>query len=270
MADFYKYHGLGNDFAVVERSDTELEEDFVVEVCHRRRGVGADGVLVVTGASESGVDGRMALYNADGTRPEMCGNGIRCVARHLVERRGADGSGVIEIETDDGRRACRVEERSRTGWRVAVEMGEIEVAERSVVRSVEGRRRRFFPVDVGNPHAVSFGAADAETADAFGRALNDRRDESFPDGANVEFVDVVSDRRLEVVVYERGVGRTRACGTGACASAAAAWSTGRATRDEPLAVELPGGVLDISLTGGSVWMSGPATAVYSGTFADLD
>jgi diaminopimelate epimerase len=266
MVDFFKYHGLGNDFIVLDRDREEFAVDRVRRLCDRRRGIGADGVLVVSNARESRADAKMTLYNRDGTRPEMCGNGIRCVVRHVVEQGRASATAPVIVETDDGLRTCRVTDAGGGAWSVAVDMGTAEVGESAVTRTADGVRREFYPVDVGNPHAVSFGSAADSTVDSFGEELN-AGDEAFPEGVNVEFVDVHAPDRIEVVVYERGVGRTRACGTGACAAAAASRVTGRVDADQSVRVDLPGGPLEIERDETqSIWMTGPARAVFHGEF----
>lgn len=267
MSDFVKYHGLGNDFVVVEGPDRRPEEGWVERVCDRRRGVGGDGVLVVAPPGTPEADGAMILYNRDGTRPEMCGNGLRCVARYMVERGESEATSFVRVETDAGLRRCRVTERGPEAWQIAVEMGRPIVDEAPIERNAAGERRRFWPVDMGNPHAVSFGGATERAVDRFGEAMNDLDEQRFVDGVNVECTEVVDDRTLEVVVYERGVGRTQACGTGACAAAVAGWRTGRLASDGPATVRLPGGTLEIEEDEDNhLWMTGPVVAVFRGRF----
>ena len=150
-------------------------------------------------------------------------------------------------------------------------MGEAGVVERGLEFEVDGESRTFCAVDLGNPHAVSFGAVAPAVADAFGRHLNAEEAGAFPEGVNVEFVRQRSATELEVVVYERGVGRTEACGTGACAAAVASWEDGRASSKDEIDVHLPGGVLQIRrAAGGDVWMTGPVVAVFEGEwFVDV-
>lgn len=266
MSDFYKYHGLGNDFLIVEAHDHTLDRRWVERVCDRHRGVGADGVLLAAPPERADSHGRMVLYNQDGTRPEMCGNGIRCVARHLAEQRGIEDNPLF-IDTDAGRKTCRIVSRESDAWLVSVDMGRAEFSSDPIDLDCEGVSRRFYRVDVGNPHAVTFEAADAQTVDRFGDLFNGPDAGYFDDGVNVEFVSVQTPDAVDVVVYERGVGRTQACGTGACATAVAGWRTERLA-DGPVDVALPGGTLEIEEDDdGNVWMTGPAEAVYSGDFA---
>lgn len=267
VTSFYKYHGLGNDFVVVERETETFDTDRVRALCDRHRGVGADGVLVVSPASGADAAGTMTLYNRDGTRPEMCGNGIRCVARHLAEQEGKAGADDrLVVETDAGPRTCRIISREDPGWRVEVDMGVASVDRDGFDFEASGRARQFVAADMGNPHAVTFGPAREEVVDAFGALLNSDAIEAFPQGVNVEFVDVRGPAELEVVVYERGVGRTRACGTGACAAAAVSWERAEITPGARTDVHLPGGVLQVRRSDdGTIWMTGPAVAVFEGT-----
>jgi diaminopimelate epimerase len=278
---FWKYHGLGNDFILVERAASEaahLRELGIVEkLCDRRRGVGADGVLLFDRDVES-ADARMVLLNKDGSRPEMCGNGVRCIVRHLVEEHDVSEP-VVDIATDAGVRSCRWNRDGetadgRTGdnrWQVSVMMGPADVnAEPVEVDDGEFGDFTFWRVNMGNPHAVAFEGASTDTVDAIGRMLND--DPRFPEGVNVEFVEAseveTSDPRLDVVVFERGVGRTLACGTGACGAAAAWWYNHGGIRDgRGVTVGLPGGDLEIEVVDGELRMTGPVRSVFKGQLA---
>jgi diaminopimelate epimerase len=208
----------------------------------------------------------MILYNPDGTRPEMCGNGIRCVARYLVEHSGVESESPIVIDTDAGPRECQLTDRNESEWQISVDMGVAEVGG-ALDWELEDERRSFQKVDMGNPHAVTFGSTDEVKAERFGRAMNGIDAPEFPDGVNVEFVEVLEDRTLETVVYERGVGRTLACGTGACAVAVSGWQSGRVDRAESVSVQLPGGSLLIEEDNSNhIWMTGPVVASFSGVF----
>lgn len=263
MERFVKYHGLGNDFLVVEATAADIDPECVTDACDRRRGAGADGVLVLEEGEASDV--RMTVYNADGSRPEMCGNGIRCAARHVAERMG--GGDEIDIVTDAGPRRCRIQRRGADGWTVSAEMGAASWESSVHEREFGGETLALHPVDLGNPHAVVFTEPSLELVEEVGRALNDS-DPAFPDGVNVEFVEV-GDSDLDVTVYERGVGLTEACGTGACAAAVAAWETGRVESNGGLTVRLPGGELEVRRDDeGTIWLTGPATSVYAGRWLD--
>jgi diaminopimelate epimerase len=253
---FEKWEGLGNDFIVVEEA---LSEEDVRRICDRRRGVGADGVLLV---GRPGADrlGSMIVFNADGSRPEMCGNGLRCVAAYLAS--GADGT--FDIETDAGNRPCSVT-RADGAWTVRVDMGRVTFEEELVV-ALDGASHSFAKASIGNPHAITFEAVSPALHERLGRAA----ERAVAGGTNVEFV-CASPGRLDVIVWERGVGFTEACGTGACAVAAVACETGRAKTGSEIVVGLPGGDLRIVVEAGdtpgrtgTIWMSGPARRVFTG------
>jgi diaminopimelate epimerase len=266
---FEKWEGLGNDFVVLSGLRSALDDATVRRLCDRRFGIGADGVLLV---EERGPGpARMIVRNADGTRPEMCGNGLRCVAGFLGK------SGAVIVATDAGEKACEVRETGEGTVDVLVDMGEARRGE-DLVAVAGGREHRFLTVDMGNPHAVSFedhGApSDEEALDTLGPLVS----RLPPGGTNVELcrllpVTVGGDSpppaqpvRISVLVWERGVGRTLACGTGACAVAVAACDTGRSRFGAPITVTLPGGPLEITVTAGTlaVRMRGPARRVFSG------
>jgi diaminopimelate epimerase len=252
---FEKWEGLGNDFIVVRGPDVGPER--ASELCDRRRGIGADGVLSI--ADEPGGT-RMVVRNADGSRPEMCGNGVRCVVGSVAAERGLE-RGEIVVLSDAGERSCQLE-RVRDGeFHVTVAMGQARIDGRIERPAFEGRQ--FVRVDVGNPHAVSFDTFGPRDLDVVGPAL----ERGIEGGINVELCRVLDPRRIEVTVWERGVGRTMACGTGACAVAAAAVAAGISPRDEPIQVVLPGGPLRIVVAGDAfaLFMRGPARRVYRGT-----
>ena len=254
---FEKWEGLGNDFVVVE--GVPMTPEAARRLCDRRRGVGADGVLVVDRAPP-----RMSVWNADGSRPEMCGNGLRCVAAYLVSR-GVPGEG-LSIATDAGARRCDVEASGGDRYEVLVEMGRARLGEPLVVSAL-GREHRFHSVDVGNPHAVTFEPYEQEAIDGLGPRVATAPAE----GVNVEFCRVGAPaeggaRRIDVTVWERGVGWTLACGTGACAVAAAACEVGLAPFGAPIQVALPGGELRVTVAPGTreLSMRGPARRVFAG------
>lgn len=261
MVEFCKFHGLGNDFIVVDDTE-ELSRRRIESMCRRRRGIGADGVLVVESLEET-ADGdvRMAVYNPDGSRPEMCGNGLRCVAAYVHRRRGIEEPVVI---TDSGRHRCRIEEAGTRTWRVDAEIGEVVAQPGDGALEVGEEAYDYFAVDVGNPHAVIFERGSEFEVRRAGKCANDGHPD-FLEGVNVEFAaEDPESGAFETIVYERGVGLTRACGTGACAVAEAVWETGRRPRSEPVRVVLPGGTLSIRSRDTGVWMCGEAVCVFCG------
>ncbi|MFO0586289.1 MAG: diaminopimelate epimerase [Polyangiaceae bacterium] len=250
---FEKWEGLGNDFVIVEDDPDTWSDARVAAVCDRHFGVGADGVLFVSADPPC-----MVVRNADGSRPEMCGNGIRCVAGYLAKGR----HGSMVIQSDAGPKTCEVTgEDGRV--EVSVGMGDVATVGELVVTH-DGRTTRFSCVDIGNPHAITFEPFGQGEIDTVGPTVA-----TLPSGGtNVEFCRFVWDGadapRVDVTVWERGVGRTLACGTGACAVAHAAIETGHFKEGEPLRVRLPGGDLFITIAGRAVTMRGPARRVFRG------
>ncbi len=267
---FRKVEGLGNDFLLIDRTagdyasllaDVERLQPLASALCDRRTGVGADGLLLV-GPGPAGEDGTMLVINHDGSRPEMCGNGLRCVAAHLASLWGKD---ALVVHTDAGPKTCEVRGRGRA-VEVTVDMGPgLDQGPRTVAGG-----RTFRAVSMGNPHAIAFVDTDPEAlCRAEGPAAE--LDRAFPNRTNVEFARVHAGPEGGAVtlwVWERGCGITEACGTGACATACAAVWSGRAEAGVPLAVDLPGGRLWITVPadrGTGVQMRGPARVVFDGT-----
>jgi diaminopimelate epimerase len=257
---FEKLEGLGNDFILISvASEGAFDVSKVPALCDRRFGVGADGVLLVLPPRADGV-ARMRVLNADGSIPEMCGNGLRCVALLVAEQRGIV-KGEIAIETDSGTRACRVA-RAGNGAEVDVDMGVVRVTGHTAI-TVAGVAVDLTLADAGNPHAISYRAEPEVDLLAYGQSLATHA--RFERGTNVEFVRW-HDGVIDVSVWERGVGRTLACGTGACAVAAVACARGEAKSGAPVRVRLPGGDLVIThdVATGQTWMAGPAKRVFVG------
>lgn len=260
---FRKVEGLGNDFILLDRrgqpaaaiaAELDRLRHAAPSLCDRRRGIGADGILVVADAAAEAA-ATMVVINADGSRPQMCGNGLRCVALVVA----GDRREPIAIDTDAGTRRCVV---GPDGW-VEVEMG--PARHDGPVLPAAAAGRSFARVSMGNPHAVAFVGADEDPeglARILGAAIE--RDAQFVEGTNVEFARCEPDGRITLWVWERGCGITDACGTGACATAAAAVQIGLAPADAPIEVRLPGGSLRIVVTRDGVRMGGPARVVYRG------
>jgi diaminopimelate epimerase len=238
--------GLGNDFVVLD-GPMELTDEEIAAICDRRFGIGADGVLVVTRADPV----RMGYWNADGTIAEMCGNGLRCVARYAYDRGWASGR-EFAVSTAVGDRGVRILEDD-----VEAELGRPRL-DGSI--TVDGSK--YHLVDVGNPHAVTF-VDDPSTSDVdgVGRTVQSR----FDTGANVEFARIV-DGGLELRVWERGVGETLACGTGIVAAAAVAAE--RHGLRSPIRVEVRGGTATVELREGVAWIRGPAEYSFRGSVGE--
>jgi diaminopimelate epimerase len=279
---FSKYHGIGNDFLVVdlrELGPAALPSPERVEaICARRFGVGADGILAILPPATNAGDVAMRVLNADGSVAEMCGNGIRCVVKHLWERDPALRLGEISVDTGAGLLRCQVQIVGEEVSGVRVDMGPPRLArgdvpmtgpadERAVAVTLEGPGVKITAVSMGNPHAVAFVDGDRDLralAEAIGPSIENHP--WFPQRTNAELARVVGPHEIELVVWERGCGITLACGTGACATAVAACLEERTTPDEPIIVHLPGGDLHIEVARdlSRVWMTGPATHVYDG------
>jgi len=272
---FEKYEGLGNDFVVVDAPRSTISVESVRAICDRHRGVGADGVLFVERAGDGWA---MRVVNADGTRAEMCGNGLRCVALHLARTGRVTVGARVVLETDAGPHPSSVLSIEGAIGRVEVEMrpASLRPSDVPVLSDAPMIDAELRPLDVpvkitavsmGNPHAVLFddvGAARSTLGPLIqGHAV-------FPESANVGFARIV-DRQgpgaIELHVYERGAGWTQACGTGACAAVVAAVETGRVPRGAPVEVRLPGGPLEVVVGAreGRIRMTGPARPVFLGS-----
>lgn len=259
---FEKWQGLGNDFILV--SERALDDAQVRALCDRRLGVGADGVLLIDQGDRDRP--RMTVRNADGSRPEMCGNGLRCVAGFLGEQLGEGATPrAMVVATDAGERPCALRRNGPGDWEVEVDMGRA-VVDGELEVPFEGRVVRFASVDMGNPHMVTFDAVSPAERDR----LAPRVERLPPRGTNVELCALREGGGgvpvIELVVWERGVGYTQACGTGACAAVVAAARATLVPFGAPVRVELPGGALEIAVERGTlaVSMKGPARRAFTG------
>jgi len=265
---FHKYEGLGNDFVLVqaEREDA-VPAELARALCDRRFGVGGDGVLLVLPPVTGSAQARMKVINADGSVPEMCGNGLRCAVLHLARERKLQ-QGELVFETGAGLRPCVIDDRDHQGL-VTVDMGVIRLSEEIEIDLASGADPRgvwtLALADAGNPHAITTRAADRSVIDAVGPRLATHS--RFPAGTNVEFA-VYGEGFVDLVVYERGVGVTHACGTGACATVAVGVGKGHIAENEEVTVRLPGGSLFVKVRDdGRAIMRGPARHVFSGEVA---
>jgi diaminopimelate epimerase len=253
-----KHHGLGNDFLVLLDLDgiRPVSPAEAVALCDRHTGIGADGLLRVT-AGTDGADVTMRLLNADGSVAEMSGNGIRCLAQAVFQA-GLATPPVLRVATDAGPRTVTVLSRSAPHThRLSVEMGQAKLGEEQP-EWVEGEVLRAVHVDMGNPHLVlHWGGAELPGIDEL-IAIGSRIDGTTPGGVNVEIVRPSDAGGLDMVVYERGVGPTQACGTGACAAAAAGheWEL----VGERAVVTMPGGPVEVAL-GDPVLLTGDSTSI---------
>lgn len=269
---FQKGHGTRNDFVIVDDQHgmQELTPEIVASMCDRRAGIGADGVLrVVKAAHIPEWDGNPDLWfmdyrNADGSVAEMCGNGLRVFALHLLEQDWVE-PGDFAVATRAGIRRVHM----IPGGLISVSMGDVVVSRSQEAPPVEilhgGARWPATAVDVGNPHAVVFLDDATRLSLDLNTAPRWEPGGAFPGGVNVEFVTQRAPGELDMRVFERGSGETMSCGTGVVAAAAAHRSlTGF---DGAVDVHVPGGDLRVEFAGDEVWLTGPAVIVVSGEFS---
>lgn len=275
MIRFTKGHGTENDFVIVEDAEAAFEPDaaWVASVCDRRAGVGADGLLrVVPTKAVAGFEGDAAAApwfmdyrNADGSIAEMCGNGVRVFARYLVAHELAR-PGRFGVATRGGVKSVLVPE---DGGDVTVDMGRARWPEESAQVFVGDRWLPSVNVDMGNPHAVVFVEDVAEAGRLWERpelrSTQSGAPDVYPNGVNVEYVAPAGEHAITMRVFERGVGETRSCGTGACAAMVAAARRDGAAPGTPYRVRVPGGELSIvEFEDGRIEMTGPAVLVATG------
>jgi len=249
---YTKMHGIGNDYLFVFGEVPANAAQLAVKYSNRQSGIGSDGMIYINYSEIA--DFSMRIFNADGSEAKMCGNGIRCVAR-FVREKGYTDKDELTVETLSGVKHLLID-----GAGVTVDMGKAEISDDLML----DLGFECTPVSVGNPHAVIF------TDDVALILLRDigpkiECNKAFPGRVNVEFVSVVGDNELRMRVWERGSGETLACGTGACASAAAAVSKGLCRKGEPIKVHLDGGDLEITVKNDfTCLMCGPAEFVSEG------
>ncbi len=272
---FYKMHGIGNDYIYFDCFDWMPSDPsaLAVRLSDRHFSVGGDGVILVCKSETA--DGRMRMFNADGSEGKMCGNGVRCVGKFLYDIKGIHKD-VLTVETLSGVKTLKVEEVSNGHAEVfTVDMGSPELrpakipanfsGERAVNVPLEvgGREYRVTCVSMGNPHCVLFGGdPDGLDLEKIGPLFEHHP--SFPERVNTEFVQVLGKNQLKMRVWERGSGETLACGTGACASAVAAVLNGFCEKNTSITLRLKGGDLKVTVTDGSVLMTGPAAFAFKG------
>ncbi len=266
-------HGLGNDYVYVNCFDEQLADipALARAISDRHRGVGSDGLILICPSDTA--DMRMEMYNADGSRAQMCGNGIRCVAKYAYEH-DLCRSNAMRIETDGGTRDAVVKLEGDIVTAVRVDMGQPRLdpaslpctldGDRIVERALQaaGQSYAITCVSMGNPHVVVFvdDLAGVDLA-SVGSAIENH--EAFPERTNVHFVKILSQKEARMISWERGSGATQACGTGACAVAVAGVLTDRLQRRST--IHLPGGSLEIEWAAADhIHMTGPAVEVFTG------
>ena len=271
---FWKYHGIGNDFILLDgiRDPLSPDAEWCRRACDRNFGIGADGVLYLLPGEGSDVS--MRIINADGSEAEMCGNGIRCLAKHAYDA-GIVNKRKFTVKTGAGILSAEITGDSGEASGVRINMGAPILEGREIPVDFDGRfigkpfeacgvRFDASAVSMGNPHFITFTPLDDETVDRLGPVLESHP--FFPRKTNVEFCNI-KDGKIHIRVYERGAAWTLACGTGACASTVAAALLGLVPFDKPVDVRLPGGWLKITADSDLkyVLMEGPAELVFEGT-----
>jgi len=282
---FLKMHGCGNDFIVFDDVDDRFSWHDLGELarnyCRRRYGIGADGIISVGRPPGKDADFEMRYVNADGTRAEMCGNGIRCLGKFVADELGWS-KGSAKVLTGAGVLPITIHSHNDSVDSVTVSMGvpgitagEVPTTLRpsdqqvaGVVLDIDDERLAITAVNMGNPHAVSFVSSITDhMVLSTGPELENHP--VFPKGVNAEFVRVLDRNKLRMRVWERGCGETEACGTGACASVVAAVMNGHCDHASEVTVRLNGGDLRITWPAPNqpVLMTGPAVTVFSGELA---
>ncbi len=272
---FTKMHGAGNDYVYVNAFEERLPDDIPAlarAVSDRHFGVGSDGLILICPSERA--DARMRMFNADGSESEMCGNGVRCVAKYVYDH-GIARKDELHIETGRGVLTLQVFPEQGRVERVRVDMGAPILNSADIPTTlpgdppvkvpldVAGRRIEVTCVSMGNPHCVTF--VDEITDEwVHGVGPQIETHPAFPRRVNAEFIQILSPREMRMRVWERGSGETLACGTGACAATVAAVLNGLTERT--VLCHLPGGDLTLEwpAPAGSVFMTGPATEVFSG------
>ena len=257
---FTKMHGRGNAYLYVYGEVPANVADLSMRLSDRHFGVGSDGMIYIGPSNEA--DFSMRIFNADGSEAKMCGNGIRCVGKYVYDK-GHTNKTSLDIQTLSGIRHLELSVEDGAVVAATVDMGTVTVEDTKKL-TLDDAPLLCTPVNVGNPHAVVL-VRDADSAPVAILGPRLERHKAFPGGVNVEFVERIGERELRMRVWERGSGITMACGTGACASAAAMVSKGLCPAEVPITVHLDGGDLSIVVDkNGSVTMEGPAVTVFEG------
>lgn len=262
--EFQKYHGLGNDFIILNSLNTiiNLNTEQTIQLCHRNFGIGADGIIIVSKSNTA--DFKMTIINSDGSIAKMCGNGIRCLSKYLVDNK-LFFNNKISIETDAGIKICTIIDENI----VEVDMGEGLFEDNLLFEGIHINEKidefNFTSVSVGNPHLVLSGKYfTKDDAVFFGKKYTNI--DIYKDGTNVEFVNILNNTEIQLFVYERGCGLTMACGTGACAAVSALIKNNKFKFNEYIKVNLPGGYLFVKVLDNfsNILMKGDVKYVFKG------
>jgi diaminopimelate epimerase len=273
--EFTKYQGLGNDFILVDNRDSttpKVTPEQAIKLCDRHFGIGGDGVIFAL-PGQDGTDYTMRIFNSDGSEPEMCGNGIRCMARFIADLEGANAKESYTIHTLAG----LIVPKLTADGQVTVDMGKPRLTASEIPTTlagadgqsidqpltVAGQTWQVTNVSMGNPHCITF-VDDVQAIDLEKIGPQFEHNAAFPQRTNTEFIEVVRPDYLKMRVWERGAGITLACGTGACAALVAAVLNGKSDRKATIA--LPGGPLLIEWAADDkIFMTGPAERAFTGS-----
>lgn len=276
---FYKYHGAGNDFVLIDNRRGEILEerkhDLARQLCNRRFGIGGDGLILVESSSKADV--KMRIFNPDGSEPQMCGNGIRCIAKHVYD--SGTKKDEIAIETLAGIKNVRLSKEGETTY-VRVNMGKPLFERKDIPATGEGRLLKeklevngeeveIYAVNTGVPHVVIF-VEDVEEVDVTNIGRTVRNNAIFPEGTNVNFLEIAGANLFKIRTYERGVeNETLACGTGITASGMIGVIAGEADPEESIEIIARGGTVyvEVEMEGAEIetaFMNGPAEFVFKG------
>lgn len=267
---FTKMHGTGNDFIIIEDMESSLtleESNLAKKLCHRRFGIGADGLILVKKSNIAQI--KMVIINSDGSYANMCGNGIRCFAKYVYERNIIKDEELV-VETGDGNKVIRLEIEDNKVKNIIVNMGKISFSGELIPLKnrkelideeifVNGKSFRATSILLGVPHTVIFNDNDDYNVEE-GKYIE--KHNLFLEGTNVNFIKVINKNNIEVETWERGAGKTFSCGTGCCASAVVCNKLGKT--DEEITVKVPGGIVYVKIENNQVFMSGKAQFICEG------
>lgn len=275
VISFTKMHGCGNDYIYIDCFKQEIKEPEKLsrKLSRQHFSIGGDGVILICPSEKA--DAKMRIFNLDGSEGKMCGNGIRCVGKYLYDNM-EEKRDIITVDTLSGVKTLKIYQNSGgKAELITVDMGKASYlnsdipvkldGDVTVNRAVDigGKTENITCVSMGNPHCVVF-CEDTEAIDIEKEGKRFEKNPIFPEGVNTEFITVENENTLRMRVWERGSGETLACGTGACASAAAAVACGYCKKNENIRVKLKGGELIIKYTDDSVFMTGPAVTAFKG------
>jgi diaminopimelate epimerase len=278
--DFTKMQGAGNDFVVIQSKTNRDWSELAVKMCDRHFGIGADGLLISLPSKKA--DFKMRIFNADGSESAVCGNGLRCLVKYYIDNNHDRIDSQITVETSIDVRPAKIHRSNKTVTEILVNMGTPAIGLKSIpVKTfsdgklldimlelnhsitIKGQPLKLSLVSVGNPHAVHFNKQPVADFPLVELGSKVEQHKLFPDETNFEVVNILNRKHLEARVWERGVGETLACGSGACAIMVAGRLLG--DLDDKVEIKLPGGILKVEWDiGRDIFLSGPAETVFTG------